>query len=58
MATNIVLAAAIVAREENATKVTREHIALAVDDWAIPLNIIDYNPFRTGLRTIDVRPAA
>jgi hypothetical protein len=58
MATNIILAAAIVAREENTTSVTREHIIQAVDDWAIPLNIIDYNPFRTGLRTLDVRSAA
>jgi hypothetical protein len=58
MATNIILAAAIVAREENATSVMRAHIAQAIDDWAIPLNIIDYNPFRAGLRTLDVRSAA
>lgn len=58
MATNIVLAAAIVAREANATCVTREHVAQAVDDWAIPLNIIDHNPFRTGARTFDVRASA
>lgn len=58
MATNIVLAAAIVAREENATSVTRQHLAQAVDDWAIPLNIIDHNPLRTGSRTFDVRPGA
>lgn len=58
MATNIILAAAIVAREANATKVTREHIVQAIDDWAIPLNIIDHNPFRTGLRALEVRAAA
>lgn len=58
MATNIVFAAAIVAREENATKVTREHISQAIDDWAIPLNIIDHNPFRTGLRALEVSAAA
>jgi hypothetical protein len=57
MATNIIQVAAVIAREANACSVTFEHIAQAIDDWAIPLKIIDYNPCRTGVRTFEVRAA-
>jgi hypothetical protein len=30
--------------------VLRPHLEKAVDRWAIPANVIDYNPFRSGIR--------
>jgi hypothetical protein len=49
----VVEQAALVAAEEEASQVQREHLAQAVDRWAIPNKIIDYNPFR-GIRAAKI----
>jgi hypothetical protein len=50
MASNFVAAACMLAREQGATAVRREHLSLAVDEWAIPTRVIDYNPFVEGIK--------
>lgn len=57
MAANLVLAACVEAREQGASKVTREHLSDATDGWAIRMGIIDYNPFRLGVREIELEAA-
>lgn len=57
MAANLLLAACVEAREAGATRVTREHLSDATDGWAIPMGIVAYNPFRTGVRQVIVEAA-
>lgn len=46
--------AALIAADEDARKVTRDHLAMAVDAWAIPRKIVKYNPFREGPRRASI----
>lgn len=57
MASNFVAAACMVARERGAPAVLREHLSTAVFEWAIPMRLINYNPFEEGIRN-QVRRAA
>jgi hypothetical protein len=50
MVSRIVEQAALIAVDEKSSQVLREHLKVAVDRWAIPNQVIDYNPFRVGLR--------
>jgi hypothetical protein len=50
MVSRIVEQAALIAADEGASQVQREHLEKAVDVWAIPTKLIDYNPFRAGVR--------
>ncbi|MGY4330233.1 hypothetical protein ACVWWG_004650 [Bradyrhizobium sp. LB7.2] len=50
MVSRIVEQAALVAADEGAFQVEREHLAKAVDIWAIPNGVAKYNPFREGVR--------
>jgi hypothetical protein len=50
----IVEQAAMLAAEEGASQVVREHLEKAVDRWLIPKKRINYNPFRTGIRTAEL----
>jgi hypothetical protein len=43
--------AAALAMAEGARRVNRSHLEMAVDEWAIPNNTVDYNPFRDKVRT-------
>jgi hypothetical protein len=54
MVSRIVEQAALIAADEEAPEVLREHLEKAVDRWAIPTKIIDYNPFRGGVREANV----
>jgi hypothetical protein len=49
MASNLISAASSIAREQGARRVTREHVSIAIDEWAIPSGLIDYNPLDRGL---------
>lgn len=49
MASNLLAAASTIAREQGAPRVLREHISAAVDDWAIPMEVIESNPFEQGI---------
>jgi len=51
MASAIVCSACMAAREAGAARVTREHLSIATDIWAVPLGIIDHNPFEVGIRS-------
>ncbi|MBD9571875.1 TniB family NTP-binding protein [Ensifer sp. ENS08] len=42
---NLVLFASIIAFEQDARCITRDHLVQATDEWAIPKGVIDYNPF-------------
>lgn len=57
MAANLVLAASVEAREQGATKVTREHLSDATDGWAIRMGIAGYNPFRVCVRQVILEAA-
>jgi hypothetical protein len=57
MAANLVLAACVEAREQKATRVTREHLSDATDGWAIPMGLVGYNPFRIGARQVILEAA-
>jgi hypothetical protein len=57
MAANLILAACVEAREQKATRVTREHLSDATDGWAIRMGIVGYNPFRVGVRKVNLEPA-
>ncbi|WP_375762581.1 ATP-binding protein [Bradyrhizobium sp. B025] len=50
----IVMQAATFAAEEGAPQVLREHLKKAVDAWAIPRKVTDYNPFRDGVRQLEI----
>jgi hypothetical protein len=50
MVSRIVEQASLVAVDEHSSQVLRSHLEQAVDRWAIPANVIDYNPFRNGIR--------
>lgn len=50
MVSRIVEQASLIASDEGSPQVQREHLEEAVDRWAIPNKIIDYNPFRSGVR--------
>jgi hypothetical protein len=50
MVSRIVEQASLIAVDEQSSQVTRAHLEKAVDRWAIPANLIDYNPFRSGIR--------
>lgn len=50
MASKLVESAAEITLERNGTKITHAELAQATDEWAIPKGIIDYNPFRNGIR--------
>ena len=49
MVSRIVEQASLIASDEGSPQVQREHLEEAVDRWAIPNKIIDYNPFRSGV---------
>jgi hypothetical protein len=46
MASRIIEQASLIAVDDKSSQVLREHLELAVDRWAIPTRVIDYNPFR------------
>jgi hypothetical protein len=48
MVSRIVEQAALIAIDDGSSQVLREHLAAAVDRWAIPNKIVKYNPFRGG----------
>jgi len=50
MVSRIVEQASLIAVDEHSSQVLRPHLEKAVDRWAIPANVIDYNPFRSGIR--------
>jgi len=54
-ASSFVAAACMVARERGASQLSREHLAAAVDEWAIPMELIDYNPFEQGIQGYERR---
>lgn len=56
-ASNLVLAAATIAKERKADQLTETHLSAAVDEWAIPAKLISYNPFRSGIRQRELRAA-
>jgi hypothetical protein len=56
-ASNLIAAARTIAREYGAPQVLREHISAAVYDWAIPMEVIDYNPFEQGIDAFRRRAA-
>ena len=56
-ASNLFQAAAIKAIKEEATRIGRGHLEAAVDEWARPLEVIDYNPFRDGVADLKVKKA-
>jgi hypothetical protein len=49
MVSRIVEQASLIAIDDGSSQVLREHLAAAVDRWAIPNKIVDYNPFRSGV---------
>ncbi len=57
LVSRLVERAAVIALDEDATTINRQHLERATNDWAIPQNLIDYNPFRSGIRTIEKRVA-
>ncbi|MBZ9696458.1 ATP-binding protein [Mesorhizobium sp. CO1-1-9] len=57
MASNLIAAACSIAREQRAPRVLREHVSGAIDEWAIPMGHIDYNPLAQGLRDYERRAA-
>jgi hypothetical protein len=50
----IVERAATIAIDQGSPSVLREHLKQAVDEWAIPKKVIDYNPFRDGVRKAEL----
>ena len=54
-ASSLVAAACMVARERGASRLSREHLASAVNEWAIPMELIDYNPFEQGIQGYERR---
>lgn len=46
--------AAVIASDRGESCVSREHLKKAVDVWAIPKKFIDYNPFSTGVREVEL----
>jgi hypothetical protein len=56
-ASNLILAAATIARERGADQLLETHLLAAVDEWAIPAKLISYNPFRSGIRQRELRAA-
>jgi len=50
MVCNLVCQASVLAFEGGARSVTRQHLSMATDMWAIPKRIVDYNPFAKGIR--------
>jgi hypothetical protein len=57
MASNLIAAACTIARERNSPRVSAEHVSAAIDEWAMPLGLIDYNPLTHGLRQYERRAA-
>lgn len=58
MASNLVQAACMIARERGSVRLLREHLSDAVNEWAIPAgDIIDYNPFEQGVGAYERRAA-
>jgi hypothetical protein len=57
MVCNLVCQASVLAFEEGARSVARQHLARATDMWAIPKRIVDYNPFTRGIRGQKIRTA-
>jgi hypothetical protein len=51
IASKLVRNACEVATAKKARCVTREHLDEATEDWAIRKGVIDYNPFRDGIRS-------
>jgi hypothetical protein len=47
----MIRSAYMVARETGAGWVTRKHLSAATDIWAIPVGMINYNPFEDGIRS-------
>ncbi|RUM99879.1 hypothetical protein EET67_03065 [Pseudaminobacter arsenicus] len=57
VASKLVAAACTIARERKAARVLAEHVSAAIDEWAIPMEMIDYNPIAQGLRDYERRAA-
>lgn len=57
MASNLIAAACTIARERKSTRVSSEHVSAAIDEWAMPLGLIDYNPLTQGIREYERRAA-
>jgi hypothetical protein len=57
MASRLVAAACTIARERKATSVMAEHVSAAIEEWAIPMGLIDYNPLAQGLHGFERRAA-
>jgi hypothetical protein len=57
MASNLIAAACTIARERKSPRVTAEHVSAAIDEWAMPMGLIDYNPLAQGLREYEWRAA-
>ncbi|WP_370322263.1 ATP-binding protein [Oricola sp.] len=57
MASNLTMAACKCALRLGADELKKEHFEMATDGWAIPRRLIDYNPFRNGIREIKIRAA-
>jgi hypothetical protein len=57
MASNLIAAACTIARERKASRILGEHVSVAIDEWAIPMGLIDYNPLAQGLREYERRDA-
>ena len=57
MASNLIAAACTIARERKSTRVSAEHVSAAIDEWAIPMGLIDYNPMAQGIRQYERRAA-
>jgi hypothetical protein len=56
-ASNLIAAACTIARERNSPRVSAEHVSAAIDEWAMPMGLIDYNPLTHGLREYERRAA-
>lgn len=57
IASSLIAAACTIARERKASRVTPEHVSVAIEEWAMPMGIIDYNPLAQGLREFERRAA-
>jgi hypothetical protein len=56
IASRVVEQATVIAKEKGASTVHEGHLADAIDHWPYKEKLeIDYNPFRTGVRSVELR---
>jgi hypothetical protein len=55
LVSRLVERAAVIALDDDATTISTQHLERATIDWAIPRGLIDYNPFKLGIRRIEKR---